>query len=70
MRRETGRHTLDIIIRKEDIERIPIIYSDLFKPESGNRKHIRRVFVEVDAGIGKITLTTGGSDLKILKNTS
>ena len=48
--------------RKEDEERIPIAYSDLFKPEAGGRKCIRRVLVEGDAGIGKTTLCTSISE--------
>ena len=50
--------------RKEDIERIPMSYSDLFKPDTGPgvRKRIRRVLVEGDAGIGKTTLCTSISE--------
>ena len=50
------------IHRKGDEERIPIAYSDLFKPEVGSRKRIRRVLVEGDAGIGKTTLCTSISE--------
>ena len=48
--------------RKEEVERIPITYSDLFKPEPDSRKRIRRVLVEGDAGIGKTTLCTSVSE--------
>ena len=48
--------------RKENIERIPLSYSDLFKPDIGVRKRIRRVLVEGDAGIGKTTLCTSISE--------
>ena len=48
--------------RKEDIERIPIAYHELFKPEVDSRKRIRRVLVEGDAGIGKTTLCTSISE--------
>ena len=48
--------------RKEDEERIPIAYSDLFKPAVNGRKQIRRVLAEGDAGIGKTTLCTSISE--------
>ena len=58
-RRSTSRGlVMNDLQRKEDEERIPIAYSDLFKPDVGGRKRIRRVLVEGDAGIGKTTLCT------------
>lgn len=58
MKRKDLRHSQ----RKEDIERISISYSDLFKPEINGRKRIRRVLIEGDTGIGKIMLCTSISE--------
>ncbi len=61
-RSASSKRLMKDVQRKEDEERIPIAYSDLFKPEVGGRKRIRRVLVEGDAGIGKTTLCTSISE--------